>query len=101
MNPEEPVECRPPSELTWTETIGGLLRTKLSYNSDECQKYYEAVMLDPFLEITPAIVLAEMVAGFVLYPSGMLGSAIAKFSNSVLGKMDSFLITVTLPCLFM
>jgi hypothetical protein len=44
-------------------------------------------MLDPWLEVTPALVLSEMVAGFVLHPSGMLGSAIADFSNKVLGKL--------------
>jgi hypothetical protein len=44
-------------------------------------------MLDPLLEVTPTLVLSEMVAGFFLHPSGMLGTAVADFSNHVLGMM--------------
>lgn len=59
---------------------------KSTLQSEVCREYYEAVMLDPFLEVTPAVVLSEMTAGFFLHPSGMLGSAIANFSKGILGK---------------
>jgi hypothetical protein len=39
------------------------------------------------LEVTPTLVLSEMVAGFILHPSGMLGSAVADYSKNVLGMM--------------
>jgi hypothetical protein len=68
------------------ETIGELFRTKFSSHPDACREYYEVVMLDPFLEVTPALVLSEMTASFFLHPSGMLGTAIANFSNGILGK---------------
>lgn len=78
-----PAGCRPSSEQTWAETIKNLFH----WGHSDCQKYYEAVMLDPFLEVTPTVVLSEMVAGFFLHPSGMLGSAVAAFSKNVLGMM--------------
>jgi hypothetical protein len=68
------------------EKIGNLFTTKFSSHPDACQAYYEAMMLDPFLEVTPALVLSEMTASFFLHPSGMLGTAIANFSKGILGK---------------
>jgi len=44
-------------------------------------------MLDPLLQVTPTLVLSEMVAGFFLHPIGMLGSAVAEFSRNILGMM--------------
>jgi hypothetical protein len=57
------------------------------HKEDECRKYYEALMLDPALEVTPTVVLSEVVAGFFLHPIDKLGSAIAAFSNNILGKL--------------
>lgn len=79
-----PAGCHPPSEQTWWESIINLFPWG---HSDECQKYSEAVMLDPLLEVTPTLVLSEMVAGFFLHPAGMLGSAVADYSKNVLGMM--------------
>jgi hypothetical protein len=79
-NPEVPLECRPSSDVTWFE---GITRYFLR---DECHKYYEAVMIDPALKVTPTIVLSEVAAEFLLHPIGKLGSAIAAFSNNILSK---------------
>jgi hypothetical protein len=79
-----PAGCRPRSEQTWLE----ILKDRLGFDySNECQKYYEAVMVDPFLEVTPTLVLSEVIAGFFLHPAEMLGSAVADFSRNVLGMM--------------
>lgn len=86
-NPEVPVECRPTSELSWLQMFGRVMSSKLSYKSDECEKYYEAVMMDPFLKVKPTDVLSEMIGSFVLHPSENLGSAIAKFSSGILGNL--------------
>jgi hypothetical protein len=83
-----PAECRPPSEQTWMERIRDVFSGD---RSDECRKYFEAGMLDPFLEVSPTLVLSELVAGFFLHPSGMLGDAVAKYSNNVLGMMNFLL----------
>ncbi|KAJ9576893.1 hypothetical protein L9F63_006511, partial [Diploptera punctata] len=86
-NPEVPVECRPTSDLTWVQLFGRYLNSKISYQSDECIEYYEAIMMDPFVKVKPTDVLSEMVGSFVLHPSGMLGSAIAKFSTGILANL--------------
>jgi hypothetical protein len=79
-----PAVCRPPSEQTWLESVKNLFSWGHSY---DCQKYYEAVMLDPLLLVTPTTVLSDMVTDFVLHPCGKLGSAVADFSRNVLGMM--------------
>jgi hypothetical protein len=77
-----PAQCRPPSERTWVERLRDVFSGD---HSDECVKYFEVSMLDPFWEITPTLVLSELVAGFILHPSEMLGDAVAKYSKHVLG----------------
>jgi hypothetical protein len=67
--------------VTWFEKIQRYI------HGVDCHKYYEAVMIDPALQVTPTIVLSEMVAGFFLHPSGKLGSAVADFSNNILSKL--------------
>jgi hypothetical protein len=80
------VECRPRSDLTWLQTIGELFT--FSSNPDACKEYYEAAMLDPYFEVTPALVLSEVTAGFLPHPSEMLPTATADFSKGTLGKTD-------------
>lgn len=91
-----PAECRSPSEQTWIGIIKNLF---IGDHSNECQKYYEAT-LDPLLEVTPTLVLSEVVARFFLHPVGMLGSAIADFTNNVLGMMYFLLLhnEITMFC---
>ncbi|PSN39622.1 hypothetical protein C0J52_13801 [Blattella germanica] len=84
VNPDVPKECRSHAELTWRDKL--FMLVSFSSRQNECQKYYEAVMMDPFVMITPTIVLSEMLSGFVLHPSGNLGHAIASFSSAILGK---------------
>jgi len=79
-----PAGCHPPSEQTWIETIKNLLNFG---HSNDCRKYYEAVMLDPRLKVTPTRVLSDIIAEFILHPSGRLGSAVADYSKNVLGIM--------------
>jgi len=79
-----PAACHPSSEQTLIQKM----KSFFSFgHSDECQKYYEAVMLNPGLEVTPTRVLSEVIADFFLHPIGMLGSAIAEFSKNILGGL--------------
>ena len=74
------------------------LTSTLSQNSDECEKYYEALMMDPFLKVTPTIVISEMIGSIVLHPSSKFGTAIARFSGGILGmimQQISFKICIT------
>ena len=92
-----PAACHPSSEQTLIQKM----KSFFSFgHSDECQKYYEAVMLNPGLEVTPTRVLSEVIADFFLHPIGMLGSAIAEFSKNILGIIYFFLLQneITMFC---
>jgi len=92
-----PTWCRPPSEQTWIDRIKNILPFG---HSIDCEKYYEVVMLDPHLEVTPTVVLSEILAGFFLHPFGMLGSAVADYSKNILGIMYFLLLhnEITMFC---
>nr|CAD7575691.1 unnamed protein product [Timema californicum] len=80
---EVPIQCRPPSELGFWDwlTFG------YEQNTDICQKYYENIMLDPGIHVSPHLVLAEMMSTFVLHPASALGNAVGTFSKGVLGSL--------------
>jgi hypothetical protein len=65
------------------------------FSQNDCQKYYEAVMMDPALEVTPTLVLSDMISSFLLHPCGKLGSAVADFSNNILGKLYHALVNLS------
>jgi hypothetical protein len=88
-NTNIPADCRPRSELAAWE-IMYLWLPSFRVHHDSCQEYYEHVMLDPLLTVTPTVVLSDMLAGFLLHPVGMLGTAVADYSKNILGEMYSF-----------
>nr|CAD7433220.1 unnamed protein product [Timema monikensis] len=80
---EVPIQCRPPSELGFWDW----LTYGYEQNLDICQKYYENIMLDPGIHVSPHLVLAEMMSTFVLHPASALGNAVGTFSKGVLGNL--------------
>ncbi|XP_063222808.1 uncharacterized protein LOC134531135 isoform X1 [Bacillus rossius redtenbacheri] len=53
----------------------------------ECQQYYEAVWMDPGLQVSAEVVLSEMLAVFVLHPCDVAASTVVKFSSTILGGL--------------
>nr|CAD7264098.1 unnamed protein product [Timema shepardi] len=83
---EVPIQCRPPSELGFWDW----LTSGYEQNTDICQKYYENIMLDPGIHVSPHLVLAEMMSTFVLHPASALGNAVGTFSKGVLVDLSPF-----------
>ena len=54
------------------------------FSKDKCQEYFEALMVDPLLEVTPTMALAETFTAFVVQPLEHLGRHIGKFFNALL-----------------
>lgn len=53
---------------------------------DECQKYYEAMMENSFLQVTPAQALSKMIATCVVTPVGLIGHAVGDFVHNATSK---------------
>lgn len=53
----------------------------------ECEKYYEARMINPKMQVTPALVISHLVFTVAMYPIPIIGEVISKFTNNVTGKI--------------
>ena len=77
--------------------------------TDKCKEYYEALMIDPLLEVTPTMALAETFTAFVVQPLEHLGRHIGKFFNALLQETSwlsspvilSFVFIAILLCMVM
>ncbi|XP_057335071.1 uncharacterized protein LOC130673873 isoform X1 [Microplitis mediator] len=71
-----PIQCNP-HKMSWWDKLW------TAWSSvDECQKYYEAMMENPFLQVTPAQALSKMIATCVVTPVGLIGHAVGDFVNN-------------------
>lgn len=57
---------------------------------NKCEAYYEALMVDPFWEITPLKAITETASQFVLRPLEVLGSSIGIFFSGILEPIPIF-----------
>ena len=79
------------------------------FSKDKCQEYFEALMVDPLLEVTPTMALAETFTAFVVQPLEHLGRHIGKFFNALLHETSwlsspailTFVFIAILLCLVM
>ena len=78
-------------------------------SKDKCKEYYEALMIDPLLEVTPTMALAETFTAFIVQPLEHLGRHIGKFFNALLQETSwlsspvilTFVFIAILLCLVM
>ncbi|XP_066980817.1 uncharacterized protein [Macrobrachium rosenbergii] len=73
-----PEECKPGVQAA-KYSAWEWIKVRVFGAPDVCEKYFEEIMVDPSEEITPAMVIAETLAKFVLQPLQHLGSESAKF----------------------
>ncbi|XP_014300655.1 uncharacterized protein LOC103575339 isoform X2 [Microplitis demolitor] len=71
-----PIQCNP-HKMSWWDKLW------TAWSSvDECQKYYEAMMENSFLQVTPAQALSKMIATCVVTPVGLIGHAVGDFVHN-------------------
>ena len=63
----------------------------------ECVRYHEAVNVEPFLEVTPAVAIAETFSKIILHPLEPLGIKLGIFFNGVLKENSYVASFVVLP----
>ena len=54
--------------------------------NDDCEKYYETIMSNPKLKITPAFALSHFITTVILHPVSHMGTVISDFINNATGK---------------
>jgi len=54
--------------------------------TNDCEKYYESIMIDPKLQVTPAYVLMQLLSTTILQPVSYLGVVISEFIENATSK---------------
>ncbi|CAG0885505.1 unnamed protein product [Darwinula stevensoni] len=52
-----------------------------------CEEYMKALYVDPMLEVSPGVVVAETLAQFILHPLERMGSELAKFQGAIVSEV--------------
>ncbi|XP_078664655.1 uncharacterized protein LOC144907443 [Branchiostoma floridae x Branchiostoma belcheri] len=68
-----PAECSTDTIGAWT-SIKSYLRWHLSWSHDPCEQYHQALLVDPFWEVNPLMVLTATVTRCVVRPVELLSA---------------------------
>lgn len=82
--PNAPPECFP-NEMSWISMVWDVV---FSHSSQKCLKYHEAVMIDPFLEVSPLLVVVETFTKMILHPLEHLGLSLSKFFRNLSSELS-------------
>ena len=70
------------------------------FGNGDCLKYYEAIMTDPVLKVTPLHAFSHMCSKFFLYPLNHFGRSLSEFVEHITCKPKSILKATNLFYLF-
>ncbi|XP_066268167.1 uncharacterized protein [Branchiostoma lanceolatum] len=68
-----PAECTTDSVGAWT-SIKSWMRWHLSWSHDPCEQYHQALLVDPFWEVNPLMVLTATVTRCVIQPVELISA---------------------------
>ncbi|XP_078050202.1 uncharacterized protein LOC144476821 isoform X2 [Augochlora pura] len=71
-----PKSCQPDKMTLWDKFVTNL------FGSNECEKYYEAMMSNPKLKVTPLYALTHLCSTVMLQPIVHIGTVISDFINN-------------------
>lgn len=54
--------------------------------SNDCEKYYEALMTDPRLKVTPMFALTHFLTTVIFYPLSYFGTVMSEFIENATSK---------------
>lgn len=70
-----PISCQP-------HKMSFLERFYSYFSKDDCEKYYETIMSNPKLKITPAFALSHFITNVILHPISHMGTVISNFISN-------------------
>ena len=56
-------------------------------STEECEKYYEARIMDPVVQVTPAHALSHLCTNFILHPVSLAGHTVGSFVENATGNL--------------
>ncbi|KAM3922992.1 chloride channel CLIC-like protein 1 [Leptodactylus fuscus] len=76
-------------DLSFWETLKIWLSRNFSWDSDSCESYYKALMVDPLWEVTPLMAISSVVARFVVHPLELFSHTIGKSLRNIMSEIPS------------
>ncbi|EZA62267.1 hypothetical protein DMN91_004227 [Ooceraea biroi] len=78
---EMPIACKPHKMGLWDKMIASFSST------NDCEKYYESIMTNPRLQVTPAFALTHFLSTAILQPVSYFGVVISEFIDNATNKL--------------
>ncbi|XP_072761365.1 uncharacterized protein [Anoplolepis gracilipes] len=79
---EMPIGCQPHKMGLWDKMVASFFPT------NDCEKYYESIMTNPKLQVTPAYALTYFLSTVVFQPLSYSGLAISEFVDNATSKLN-------------
>lgn len=76
-------------DLSFWETLKIWLSWNFSWDSDSCESYYKALMVDPFLEVTPLMAISSVIGRFVVHPVEHFSHTIGRSLRNIMKEIPS------------
>ncbi|KAL6259689.1 hypothetical protein P5V15_009605 [Pogonomyrmex californicus] len=80
---EMPIACQPHKMNFWDKMVTWISPTN-------CEKYYETIMTNPRLKVTPALALTHFLSTVIFQPLSYFGLAISEFIDNATGNLNFF-----------
>ncbi|XP_076686904.1 uncharacterized protein LOC143378807 isoform X2 [Andrena cerasifolii] len=71
-----PISCQPDKMSMWDKFVS------LISSNEDCEKYYQAIMSNPKLKITPAFALSHFITTVILHPITHMGTVVSVFIDN-------------------
>ncbi|XP_043481132.1 chloride channel CLIC-like protein 1 isoform X1 [Leptopilina heterotoma] len=84
MYSQMPIECQP-EKMNMMQYI--LSKVSFHGSTEQCEKYVEAMIVDPFVQVTPVQALSHMCTNFILHPLSVAGHVISNFVENATEKL--------------
>ncbi|CAC5386387.1 CLCC1 [Mytilus coruscus] len=99
---EAPKECvQDMDKEDWLTFYTHAFKHIFTFQEDNCQKYYEHMLIDPLLKVTPTKAIAVTFVRFFLSPLKDVGSAFSEFMRALLIDLPVTLYPVAIVTLSM
>ncbi|KAK3091261.1 hypothetical protein FSP39_018401 [Pinctada imbricata] len=92
-----PPDCvKDNAEENWFDTTLLAFKSLVTFEKDKCQKYYEHVLIDPFLKVPPTKAVAVTFVRFFVSPLKDVGTSLSQFIRALLIDLPLTLYPVAL-----
>ncbi|XP_064606176.1 chloride channel CLIC-like protein 1 [Liolophura sinensis] len=85
-------------KLAWYELVAEYARSAFTLSEDQCARYYEQMLVDPFWRVAPTEALAVATVRFFVSPMKHIGKGLSEFIREMFQHLPVILWPVILVC---